>query len=267
MAGNSRRQRHAAKVVVLITDGHDTDENDGQKLLREAERVLPEWGVFLLSCCVGKSGVNHHDVSHLALATGGQHMTVATPDQIADTLRDLTQFLHVQILQTTQMSRGSDHVGVSRELVVEQAIGRVVVDLMILIDCSYRMAGVAPDDRPPGDATKFPMAKKAAANLLASLDFEFDRAGVIRVGDDAELVQPLTSDRTACVRAIEGLSGAGGSSLFRAVWGAASILAEPQWYTCLECGGIDNPNMWMLQLTLMAVRCRKCGRLYRRDSC
>lgn len=167
----SGEEKSRAKVLVAITDGVDTDDEEGGSFRYRAERLLKANPVFLLTCCVGRADVNEDDMSRLALSTGGHHIAVATSSEIAIALAELTEHLHIRILHATQVSNEHDLVVASQQTVIERSVERIAVDLLALIDCSLSMEGMDGNGRRTGDSMKLPAAKEAAITVRCRSPF------------------------------------------------------------------------------------------------
>jgi Ca-activated chloride channel family protein len=73
--------------------------------------------------------------------------------------------------------------------------------------------------------SKLAGARSAALGFLDVLTPE-DRALVVGFSDQVRVLRPMTSDRAALRRAIEGIEARGGTALYDAIWKAADLLGD-----------------------------------------
>jgi Mg-chelatase subunit ChlD len=114
----------------------------------------------------------------------------------------------------TQLAASETGSGATVETVSSVVDSDVPLGLIIVVDVSGSMAG-APIDS----------AKSSAAALIGRLAAT-DGAALVTFADTVSVVQPMTRDKGALLAAINGISAAGNTSLYRAVGTASQVAAE-----------------------------------------
>jgi Mg-chelatase subunit ChlD len=90
-------------------------------------------------------------------------------------------------------------------------------DILLLVDTSGSMSGA-----------KMSAARSAALEFVGQLDYSLNQIGLISFSTDVALVQPLTNNPRALIRAIPGLGDDSGTNLLGAIQLAQTELASPR---------------------------------------
>lgn len=90
-------------------------------------------------------------------------------------------------------------------------------DILLLVDTSGSMSG-----------SKMGAARSAALEFVGQLDYSLNQVGLISFSTDVALVQPLTQNPRALIRAIPGLGDDSGTNMLGAIQMAEQELAGPR---------------------------------------
>jgi len=116
---------------------------------------------------------------------------------------------------------------------VEEMAGNSQLNIALVIDTSGSM------DYTYGNTTGIDAAKLAAKAFIDSMG-STDKACVVSFSDDAELQQPLTSDKNTLNTAIDGLSADGSTSMYDGVYlGLEQLSSVTGIKACQEFGCTD----------------------------